>query len=139
MIARAFAAIRKPGSLAGQISRFLMVTAMSALVTLGLPIILHEVAGLSPPIAVGIAFVVAFCFTFVSTRRLVFASDGSVGRDLTIFVASTAAFRLSEYFVFLILSEKFAVHYVVALVFTLTISSVSKFFWYKQAFGSNRR
>jgi putative flippase GtrA len=136
VIADLLARLRRRETLLGQIVRFGAMTAMSATVSLGLPVVLHEALGIAPRLAVGIAFVVAFCLSFVTTRRLVFASSGSVRRDLSIFVASTAAFRLAEYMVFLALMAVAGLHYVVALVAALAVSSIAKFFWYRYTFRS---
>jgi putative flippase GtrA len=137
VIADLLARLRRRETLLGQVARFAVMTAMSATVSLGLPVILHEALGIAPRLAVGIAFVVAFCLSFVTTRRLVFASSGSVRRDLSIFAASTAAFRAAEFLVFLALMELAGLHYVVALVSALAVSSIAKFFWYRYAFRSS--
>jgi putative flippase GtrA len=116
----------------GQIVRFGIMTAMSASVTLGLPILLHEAFGLIPQYAAAIAFVVAFLLNFVSLRRLVFRSSRGAARDFITFTLSSVAFRATEYVAFLGLTLLVHMHYVIALLLVLTSSAMAKFLWYRR-------
>ena len=121
----------------GQVARFGLMTAMSAAITVGLPVLLFEVFGVEPRYGTAAAFVVAFLTNFVSLRLLVFRSEASLGRDLRLFVLSSLAFRVVEYGAFLLLSLILGVHYVIALVAVLATSTGSKFLWYR--FAMHRR
>lgn len=136
MIARFISELRGRDTLAGQLFRFGLMTAMSATISVGMPVLLHEVFGVAPRIAVAIAFLSAFVVSFATTRSLVFASNGTIRRDFFIFAGSTAAFRVSEYLAFLLLMDTLGLHYVAALVVALVVSSVVKFFWYRYTFGA---
>src|SRR5689334_7293489 len=82
---------------------FGILTVVSASITVGLPILLHERWGISPPRAAAIAFVLAFVVNFVSLRRLVFSSRRGAGHDLLVYAASSLFFRGAEYAGFLLL------------------------------------
>lgn len=118
------------GELPRQIGRFGILTAISATVTVGLPVLLHEQLGVSPPRAAAIAFALAFVVNFVSLRRLVFSSRRGATRDLFVYAASSVFFRSAEYVAFLLLYA-INVQYVIALVGVLAVSATAKFFWYR--------
>lgn len=122
----------------GQIVRFGMLAGMSAVVTIGLPVLLHEIFGVSPQRAAAIAFVTAFFLNFVSLRRLVFRSEHGAGRDLVTFAVSSLVFRAGEYLLFLLLTLVLHVQYVVALVVVLSLSTVLKFVWYRKVMHVGR-
>lgn len=115
-----------------QALRFGLTTALSAVVTVGLPVLLHEVFGVQPRIAVAVAFVVAFCMNFISLRRIVFTSDRNAGHDLLIFAVSSMIFRFGEYLGFLGISALLDLSYVWCLLTVLACSTLIKFFWYRQ-------
>jgi len=125
--------IMSPDHRIGQILRFGATSGISASITVGLPVLLHEVLGVTPQHGAAIAFCVAFLVNFFSLRRLVFRSSSGVGRDFGLFVVSSLAFRLAEYLTFTALMTLFHVYYVVALVGVLGLSTVAKFFWYRKA------
>ena len=116
----------------GQVLRFGLMTGMSASVTIGLPIILHELFGVTPQHAAAVAFLVAFLLNFVSLRRLVFRSSHGAGRDLVTFIVSSLVFRGIEYVAFLLLTTVAHIHYVIALLGVLTLSTLAKFVWYRR-------
>jgi putative flippase GtrA len=121
----------------GQIMRFGLMTAMSASVTVGLPVLLHEVFDVAPRHGAAIAFLVAFFLNFISLRRLVFRSEGGLGRDLLTFVISSLMFRGGEYLAFLVLTgPALHIHYIVALLGVLSLSALAKFFWYRKVLHS---
>ncbi|WP_294391436.1 GtrA family protein [uncultured Sphingomonas sp.] len=115
-----------------QILRFGLMTGMSAAITIGLPVLLHEGAGVAPQHGAAIAFGVAFVVNFISLRRLVFRSGNAATRDLLTFVASSLVFRGAEYVCFLMLLTILHVYYVVALIGVLGLSALAKFFWYRR-------
>ena len=131
------AIIASPDHRLGQILRFCATSGMSAAITVGLPVILHEGLGVTPQHGAAIAFCVAFLANFFSLRRLVFRSSGAIGRDLGLFVISSVVFRAAEYVAFLVLTTVAHVYYVVALVGVLGLSTVAKFFWYRKALHGN--
>jgi len=124
------------GELPRQIGRFGILTAISATVTLGLPVLLHEQWGVSPPEAAAVAFALAFVLNFISLRRLVFASERGAGRDLFVYAVSSLFFRSAEYLAFLLLFAV-RVQYVIALVAVLAVSATAKFFWYRRTLHSH--
>jgi putative flippase GtrA len=101
------------------------------MVSVGLPILLHEAFGVPPRNAVAVAVLIAFFMYFFSLRRLVFSSDRGAGRDLLIFTLSSLAFRAAEYLSFLGLSVLLHVYYVLSLVIVLSLSTLAKFLWYR--------
>lgn len=123
------------GELPRQIGRFGILTAISATITVGLPILLHEQWAVSPPRAAAVAFALAFVVNFFSLRRLVFSSSRGAGRDLFVYAASSLFFRLAEYLAFLLLYAV-NVQYVLALVGVLAVSATAKFFWYRHTLHS---
>jgi putative flippase GtrA len=122
-------------ALAGQASRFLLATAASAGVSLGLPIMFREIFRVTPEVGVPVAFVIAFFVSLLTTRRFVFASPNGFWRDFGVFSLSTACFRGAEYVAFLFLYRIAGVYYAAALGMVLTISAVAKFIWYRFAIG----
>ncbi len=135
MISGFITQLRTPNTVLNQMMRFGLVTGMSASVTVGLPVVLHEFGNISPRIAVAISFVAGFAFTFLATRRLVFNSKSKPWRDLLVFAGSTALFRSAEYLTFLLLMDSLGLYYVLALLISLVFSMVLKFFWYRYVFA----
>lgn len=115
----------------GQLARYGVLTLVSACVTVGLPILLHEFGHLTPPHAAAIAFVTAFFVNFFSLRRLVFRSGRGARRDLGTYILSSLVFRSAEYAAFLALDAA-GVYYIVALLIVLTVSAITKFLWYRR-------
>ena len=116
---------------AGEIFRYGLATALSATVTLGLPVLLHQVFGVPARIAVGIAFAAAFVLNFVSTRGFVFKSTGRARPELVRYVIASAGFRLAEYLAFLALYELGLVYFVAQII--VVVASLSlKFATFKR-------
>lgn len=122
--------------IAGELTRFGMITGLSALVSLGLPIVFHEVLHIGPKVAVGISQLSVLLINFLTLRAFVFRSNGSLRRDMVRYGASAVVFRGLEYLSFLLLFELAGVFYVTALVITLAVSTVIKFIWYRFLFGT---
>jgi putative flippase GtrA len=116
---------------AGEIFRFGLVTVMSAAVTLGMPVLLHQVLGVQAEIAVAIAYVMAFAINFVSTRSFVFKSDGAARDDLLRYTATSATFRLAEYLAFLALYNLNLIYFV-AQIIVQVCSLLLKFFVFRK-------
>ena len=121
---------------AGQLLRFGMASGLSAVITLGLPIALHEGLHLDQRIAVGISQTTVLLINFITLRLFVFRSSGRVRHDAFRYAASAVMFRSLEYVSFLLLFELAGMFYVTALFATLCISTVAKFFWYRFLFGA---
>jgi len=120
---------------AGQLIRFGMSTGVSALVTVGLPTLLHEMFGIEQRIAVAISQSSALLINFLMIRIFVFRSKRAAPRDLAYYAGSAAAFRGLEYLCFLALFELGHLYYLAALVLTLGMSTLVKFVWYRFLFG----
>lgn len=116
---------------AGEIFRYGLATALSATVTLGLPVLLHQVMGVPARIAVGIAFAAAFVLNFISTRSFVFKSSGQPRDELVRYVIASAGFRLAEYLAFLALYA-FGLVYYVAQIIVVVASLFLKFATFKR-------
>ena len=114
--------------MSGQVVRYLIASAVSAVVSLLLPIVLHEGLATDPETAVAISLFTAFVLNFFVLRHYVYRSAGTVGPQLLKFAAFSVAFRLSEYLLFLFLFQVVSMNYVVALFIALAVSFVAKFF-----------
>lgn len=124
--------------LVGQAIRFLGATGLSATLSMGLPVVLHELFRVPPQIAVAIGFVVAYLVNFIALRLVIFSSDRSVQRDFLNFGLSSLAFRGIEYVLFLALFQFFGLNYILALAAVLFASSIAKFFWYRSIMDGSR-
>lgn len=110
-----------------QFVRFLAASCLSASITLGLPIVLHELFGLVEEIAVAIPLALATLVNFITLRRLVFRSIGHLPAEAVRFVIMTLCFRITEYICFLLLHSLLGLHYVLALAIILPTAMASKF------------
>ena len=68
------AGLRSRDSLLGQAVRYSILTGVSASLSLGIPVALHEIVGISPGLAVPIGFIVVFFVNFFALRTAVFVS-----------------------------------------------------------------
>ena len=114
-----------------QFLRFALMTGLSACLTVGLPILLHELLGLIEEISVAIALVTAFFVNFFTLRHVVFCSTGKPRTELFLFLGASIAFRVSEYGSFIILFSFFHINYALALGIILFVSVILKFFLYR--------
>jgi len=119
---------------AHQIARYGVSALTSAAVTVGLPVLLHEVLGIEQAKAAAISQTTALLVNFVMIRIFVFRSRRGARRDFVHFAASAVAFRGLEYVFFLVLFEVGGLYYLLALILTLGTSSVLKFVWYRFLF-----
>jgi putative flippase GtrA len=107
--------------------RFGLAGLLSATLVLGLTAALREGAGVPPQAAFAVALVVAYGFNFAFNRRFVFRSRGPAARQLGLYAAGSAAFRLGEYLLFLLLLEVFGLPYLGAAGAALIVSFLGKF------------
>jgi putative flippase GtrA len=119
---------------AGQLGRFAATSGASAVVTLGLPVLLHEVLAVEPKVAVAISQCFVILMNFLILRLFVFRSRRGARRDLVYYLGSALGFRATEYLLFLSLFELVGLHYFLALLLTLGTSTIVKFFWYRILF-----
>ena len=118
----------------GQLIRYGVSSGASAAVSLGLPVLLHEAFGVEQKLAVAISQASVLLLNFLMIRLFVFRSKSPAKRDLAYYVGSAVAFRGLEYLLFLALFELASLHYFLALLLTLAVSTVVKFGWYRFLF-----
>lgn len=121
----------KSQSLRDQGARYILTSGLSAVVSFGLPIALHEFAALPEDRAVLIGLITAFFLNFFTTRLFVFRSAGKSHHDLARFMATTLCFRGAEYLAFTLLASVLHVYYIYALGTVLAASAVTKFVVYR--------
>lgn len=114
-----------------RVIRYGIATLISAAVSVGLPILLHEVLGLGPQVSVAIGFVTIFVVNFVNVKYFVFRKHDGSWRQLRRFVLATGGFRLLEYCAFSLLFSLFGLHYVLSLCVVLAASLALKFLVYQ--------
>jgi putative flippase GtrA len=115
--------------------RYLLATGFSALMSLGLPVLFVDVFGWRAELAVAAAFVIAFLVNFLIHKFLVFRSAGRVLREFLGFAATNGLMRLVDYAGFLLLYRVAGLHYLVALVAVLTVTSLLRFLAFRRIFG----
>lgn len=120
----------------GQLLRFGVSSGASAAVSLGLPVLLHEVLGIEQKVAVAISQSSVLLLNFLMIRMFVFRSKRAAKRDLAFYVGSAVTFRGFEYLVFVVLFQFAGLYYFTALLITLGTSTLIKFVWYRFLFGS---
>lgn len=123
---------RKP--IVKQAGRFAITTGLSAMLSLGLPILLVEQFGFSEHRAVQIAFVTAYLINLLATRHFVFKSTNHWRRDLVAYVFANGAFRGAEYAAFALAMLVVNAPYYVIIFCVLAVSAVTKFFVYRWIF-----
>jgi len=111
--------------------RYLVMSGMSAILSLGVPFVLHEAFAVRPDIAVACGLTAAFVMNFFTARLFVFRKKGSLKQQLGRFALVSFAFRLGEYLAFLLLHSVFGVQYMIANASVLFLSFCLKFFVYK--------
>lgn len=110
-----------------QIVRYLLMTGVSAIFTLGVPILLHEGLFIEEEKAVAIALSTAFIINFLTTRYYVFKAGSGVNGQAVRYAVTSVAFRVSEYLAFLVLHSLLNIYYAFALVLIMLTSLVFKF------------
>lgn len=111
--------------------RYLVMSGMSAVLSLGLPFLLHEGFAVRPDIAVACGLASAFVMNFFVARFFVFRKKGPVKRQLGRFAFVSFAFRSGEYLAFLFLHSVLGIQYMIANASVLFLSFCLKFFVYK--------
>ena len=114
--------------LMGEGVRYVIASALSAILTLLLPVILTEIFEITVNISVGISLFAAYIFNFIVVRFYVFRSDGSPLLELIKFALTSGIFRLAEYVAFYILYDTLDYNYLIVLVGVLLSSFCIKFF-----------
>jgi putative flippase GtrA len=123
-----------------QLARYGTVSVISAGITLGVPMLLHEGLGVEARLAVAIALSVAFVVNFLAFQGWVFGTRGAAGRSFVRFLVVSLAFRGAEYLAFLLLFTIAKLPYMVALVGILLLSFCLKFVTYQRlVFASDAR
>lgn len=130
--------VRRRKKAAVELFRFLLTSASSALVTLGLPVILHELLHVDQKLAVAFGQATVFFLNFALIRVFVFRSSDHAGRQFLHYAGSAAVFRSLEYVAFLVLFQWLKLFYITALLITLGTSTVIKFVWYRFLFGGEK-
>ena len=118
--------------------RYLLMSGISALLSLGIPFVLHEGFAVRPDIAVAFGLATAFVVNFVTAKLFVFRKKGSVKTQLGHYTLVSLAFRSGEYLSFLVLHSVFGVQYMIATASVLFLSFCLKFFVYKMFVFSHR-
>ena len=111
-----------------RIIRYLMASGLSFVISMGLTALLHEVAGLVEPAAVGIALFTAFLVNFFTLRRFVFGSTDRPGPQLIRFVFVSVAYRLSEWGAFYLIHTMVGINYNITLGSILVVTFILKYF-----------
>jgi putative flippase GtrA len=120
-----------------ELARFGVAAVISATITMGVPIGLHEGFGVDERAAVAIALAIAFVVNFFTARLFVFKSGGNARRELWRFLGVSLGFRLAEYGAFLLLFGLGMVYFVaqfIVLASSLALKFlVQKHFVYRPA------
>jgi putative flippase GtrA len=111
--------------------RYLVMSGMSAVLSLGIPFALHEGFAVRPNVAVAIGLATAFVVNFITAKLFVFRRKGSVKTQLPRYTLISLAFRTGEYLSFFMLHTLFGVQYMIANASVLFLSFCVKFFVYK--------
>jgi putative flippase GtrA len=113
-------------------ARYILMTFLSAAISLGLPLILHETLLVAPSVAVGAGLITAFLVNFLTVKYYVFQSKDPASQQVFRYVWVSLAFRSGEFLAFLTLHEFLFIQYQVALGCVLVVSIVLKFTVYKR-------
>jgi putative flippase GtrA len=120
-----------PSARTGAPLRFVLLGAISFTTNLCLTAGLHELAGVSPDVSFAVGLATVFVLNFAVMRWWVFpGSNLSMARQLAGFAMTSAAFRSSEFLVFLLLRHVGGTYYLYAAGGTLCFSMVVKYFVY---------
>jgi putative flippase GtrA len=123
--------VREKQHYLGEGIRYVVMSCGSALLTLGVPFMLHEGLSIPPDIAVAVGLSAAFVVNFTTARGYVFKKNGPVGTQFSRFALVSVLFRLSEYLGFLLLYGLIGIQYMIANTSVLLTSFCIKFFVYK--------
>lgn len=119
--------------------RYLAMSGLSFMISVGLTVSLHEVLGVPEESAAAVALATAFVVNFVTVRQFVFRNTNDPFPQMVRFGLTSIVFRIVEYLFFLLLHSHLGVFYVVALIVTLVTSLVLKYLCYRYfVFGPRR-
>jgi putative flippase GtrA len=110
--------------------RYVLASLLSAGITLGVPVVMVELGGFDPSLAAATALLLAFVVNFLMLKFYVYRNDGRWQAQAVRYLLVAALFRLGEFGVFLAMHRLLGLFYVVALVVTLGLSFIAKFFAY---------
>jgi putative flippase GtrA len=115
-----------------EMQRFVMLGLVSYGLGVALSAMFREVLHFEEHVAVGCSLVILFLINFWLSRNIVFrAAKGHPGRQMALFLGTSMAMRIGEYYGFLLLSKVLGVQYLLALTIAMAISSAAKFFIYR--------
>jgi putative flippase GtrA len=129
MIART---VHRHADLARTFARFIAVGGLSAAVNIALTVTLHEVVGLSTGMSFACALVLVFVMNFFLARSYIYQAGGPRSSQFARFLAWTAAFRLGEYMLFLLLNPIMGIYYIASILIVLVASNLTKFVVYRR-------
>jgi putative flippase GtrA len=115
----------------GEGLRYLVMTGISAAISLGIPFGLHEGLSVPPNIAVAIGISTSFLVNFATAKHYVFKRKGFAKAQLGRFTLVSVLFRLCEYLAFLVLHSVIGFQYMIANFSVLLASFALKFFVYR--------
>jgi len=119
--------------------RYLLLSALSFTLTLGITAGLHEALGVSPEISFAVALVIVFLTNFTGMRSWVFrGTRRPVVFQFMGFGLSSLSFRGLEYCGYLLLYRTFGIPYLAAAVSTIGVSFVVKYVVYDSWLFSRR-
>jgi putative flippase GtrA len=111
--------------------RFLGMSALGFVLNPGITALLHEVGQVPVNIAYAVALCTVFVVNFLLLRYIIYGkTTGSPHGQLAGFAASTLAFRIGEYILFLTLSAFIKVHYIVLIIGISVVFTVLKYLFY---------
>ena len=116
-------------------ARFAASTVVSAGLSFGLPIVLHEMADVAETTAVAIGFAVAYVVNFCLLKLFVYRSRRRWYADLATYIPVNGGFRLAEYGLFIVSFEYAGVDYRIAVLSVLIATFGFKFVIYRFVFA----
>jgi putative flippase GtrA len=112
---------------------YVVVSAVSFFLNVGLTAFLHEIINLKPMWAYGISLIILLCMNFCLMRYWVYRQEmqpGTLKKQFVATAATSIGFRLSEWLVFIGLNEFLGLYYLLAMLIVMGISFFLKFFVY---------
>jgi putative flippase GtrA len=120
--------------------RYAVASAFSFVFVIAATAFLHEAIGVSETVAPAIALVVALFVNFALLRLWVFpGQEVPIGRQFAETAATSIAFRVLEYAVFLGFHLGLDINYLVATGASVCLSAIAKFFVYREIVFSRGR
>jgi putative flippase GtrA len=110
--------------------RYVLAALLGVGIMLGVPVVMVELGGSDPSHAAAAALLAALVVNFLVLKFYVYRNDGRWQAQAVRYLLVAALFRLGEFCVFLALHHLLGWFYVVALVVTLGVSFIAKFFAY---------